>query len=101
MPAHPSTPASTQPGPTDLADLEALADQLHQRELPALLLQPPGKLPYVDTGLPQGMAPGLRIQAQAGMFFTWPDTRPIAPSDQPATAATIIARQLRPTTPQR
>jgi hypothetical protein len=52
-----------------LADLDALADELNKLGFPALRLTPPGKLPYVDTGLPQGMKPGERIYATAGTYF--------------------------------
>ena len=86
--------------PDDIAELDALAEALNRLGFPALRLTPPGKPPYVDTGHPQGMTPGERIHTQAGTFF-WPDARPIAPRNQPATAAAIIARQLQPTPPQR
>jgi hypothetical protein len=95
--AHPAQP---DPGdPADLADLDALADALNQAGFPALRLTPPGGLPYVDTGLPNGMAPGERIYAQAGTFF-WHTATPIAPSDRPATAAAAISRALQTGTPQ-
>jgi hypothetical protein len=96
MPTHPSTP--TQPGPADLAGLDALAEALNERKLPSLLLHPPGQRPYVDTSPPHSMNPGLRIYADAGMF-RWPDAQPIAPTSQPATAAAIIAHILQPSQP--
>jgi hypothetical protein len=95
MPAHPSD----LPDPADLADLDALAEALNQLSLPSLRLTPPGKTPYVDTGQPQSMTPGIRIYAQAGNYL-WPDYRPIAPTDHPTAAAGIIAHQLRTTTSQ-
>jgi hypothetical protein len=97
MPTHPTT----QPHDddlADLADLDALTDELNKRGLPSLRLTPPRQRPHVDTGLPGGMTPGQRIYIQAGMFF-WPGAQPIAPSNQPATAADIIARTLQPTSP--
>jgi hypothetical protein len=95
MSLSPNSPASSGPDPAELAELEALAGQLNRLGFPSLLLTPPGKLPYVDTGLPQGMTAGEQIFNQAGTFF-WPDAHPIGPSDQPVAAAEAIARVLVP-----
>jgi|SRR5579859_4278538 len=98
MPTQPGT-TTTQPDLDDLADLDALTDELNRLKFPSLRLTPPGKAPYVDVSLPDDMAPGERIYIQAGTFF-WPGARPIAPSNQPATAAAIITHALRSTTQQ-
>lgn len=94
----PTQPAGTQPDPDALADLDALAEELNRLGFPSLRLTPPSQPPYVDTGLPGGMAPGERIYSQAGSFF-WRTAEFIAPSGQPHTAATIISNALRSGTP--
>jgi hypothetical protein len=82
----------------DLADLEALAGELNALGCTALLLTPPGKLRYIDVGIPGVMTPGEKIHVQAGTFF-W-HAEPIGPSDQPAAAAaTITHALLNPPTP--
>jgi hypothetical protein len=98
MPTQPGS--TTQPDLDDLADLDALADELNRLGYPALRLIPRGKLPYVDVSLPGEMDPGERIHTQAGLFI-WHGTQPIAPSNQPATAAAIIAHALQPATQPR
>jgi hypothetical protein len=95
VPIHSGSATSMQPDLDDLADLDALAEELNRRGFPSLRLTPLGKLPYVDVSLPGEMDPGERIYAQAGTFF-WADVRPIAPSDRPVTAAAIIAQVLQP-----
>lgn len=95
----PTQPVGTQLGPDDLADLDALAEELNRLGFPSLRLTPLGRPPYVDAGLPGGMTPGERIYSRAGAFC-WRTAAPIAPSDQPHTAAIIISHALRPGTPQ-
>jgi hypothetical protein len=102
MPAQPDTTPSPQAshrnpaGPADLADLTALADALNTHtRLAALLLTPPGQPPWIDVGPHGVLAPGEKIRAQAGTFF-WRLAEPLGPSDQPATAAALIARTLLP-----
>jgi hypothetical protein len=97
MPIQPGT--TTQPDLDDLADLDALTDELNRLGYPSLRLAPPGKAPYVDVSPPDDMTPGERIYIQAGTFF-WHGARPIAPSNQPTTAAAIITNTLRPATQQ-
>ena len=95
----PSQPASTPLGPDDLADLDALAEELNRLGFPSLRLTPPSQPPYVDAGLPGGMAPGERISSRAGAFFWRRTAGPIASSGQPHIAAAIISDALRLGTP--
>ncbi|HEY2576181.1 MAG TPA: hypothetical protein VGI74_07720 [Streptosporangiaceae bacterium] len=99
MPAEYSTTTATQPDLDDLAELDALADELNRLGFPALRLTPQGKLPYVDVSSPGDLNHGERIYTSAGMFF-WRTAAPIASSNKPHTAATIISHALRPNTPQ-
>lgn len=95
MPAITGDNTQPQLDPDDLADLNALSDELHIQGCTAHLVTEPGRSPCLDVRIPGGPVPGPRIYAQAGTYF-WHGPLSIAPTSQPATAAALIFLTAQP-----
>ncbi|HEY4462726.1 MAG TPA: hypothetical protein VGN41_08685 [Streptosporangiaceae bacterium] len=92
MPASASHTTDTQAA--ELTALEKLAGELSARGYQAHLSTPPGGLPHLNVCNPRASILTEQVYAQAGCYwFSWAER--IAPCDEPATAATILARVLR------
>jgi hypothetical protein len=78
----------------ELAALKELAGELSARGYLADLRTVPGSLPSLNVRNPRARILTENVYAQAACYwFSWAER--IAPCDEPATAATILARVLR------
>ncbi|HEY2578423.1 MAG TPA: hypothetical protein VGI74_19145 [Streptosporangiaceae bacterium] len=80
----------------DIADLEKLAAELAARGYKTALSTSASRPPHLAVINPRARALNERVIAQAGKFW-WPWAEQIAPCDEVAEAAAIIARVLRTT----
>lgn len=79
---------------TDQAELERLATKMTALGYKAMLVDPVGRLPYLEVSNPQTNLLTEKVYSQAGIFF-WPWAQSIGSCDQVATVAAIVARVLR------
>jgi len=80
----------------DITSLTELATEVAALGLHAFVRELPGRLPYLHVSNPRATALTEKVFVQADRFcFSWAE--PIAGRDEPATAATILARVLRTT----
>jgi hypothetical protein len=78
----------------ELTSLEELATEVAALGLQAVIRQSPGQPPCLHVANPRANVLTENVFAHSGRYF-WSWAEPIAGCDQPATAATILARVLR------
>jgi hypothetical protein len=86
--------APTDTYAAEIDDLTKLAAELAARGLRAQVQEPPGRLPCLHVTNPDATVLTERVFAQADSYW-WSWCERIAGCDEPATAASILARVLR------
>jgi hypothetical protein len=87
---------STGPQPTAVTDLANLATELAIHGYQTTLNSPVGNAPCLVVRNPHATVLTETVHASQGSYW-WSWKEPIAPCDQPAQAAALLARVLRTT----